>query len=348
MLTRTRLGVLAISLVAVSSPSTFAQGQCQHAAGTPACRTDPIKPVFAPTGWKTTALDHITFRVVDAKAEAAFYAAVMGWTLRQDDGMQVVMDMGGNGSAIFRSSTLASLQPITSSSRPTLVRAAVDELGFVITPWNAERVATSLRERGLNPTAENDTTGFESFRFKGPDGLDLQVSNRPRYGQRSAGKVQLPFAPTRWRTVWLDHLSLRAANYKTAASFYENLLGWKPTYDEGSQNQLLMGDVGDIIIRGGNPFDPDPSKNPVGDIGRIDHISLGIKPWDTDGVRAALETRKLAVTIDTVGLGDIHVAPYKSYHTTTPNGYNLQISRITRSTRSLLPRVVKPQPPSTQ
>jgi len=329
----------------------FAQGRCQHAAGTPACRTDSIKPAFAPTGWKTTALDHITFRVVNAKAEAAFYAAVMGWTLRQDDGTQVVMDMGGNGSAIFRSSPLPSLQPVTravTASGSTPVRAAVDGLGFVISPWNSERIASGVRERGLDPTADNDASGFQSFRFKGPDGIDLQVSNRPRYRQRSASDLPLPFPPTGWRTVWLDHLSLRASNYKTAASFYENLLGWKPTYDEGSQNELLMGDVGDIIIRGGNPLDPDPSKNPVGDVGRIDHISFGITPWDTDGVRTVLETRKLAVTVDTVGGGDIHVAPYKSYHTVTPNGYNLQISRITRSTRSLLPDFVKPQPPPTQ
>jgi len=108
-----------------------------------------------------------------------------------------------------------------------------------------------------------------------------------------------------------------------------------------------MGGAGDIIIRGGNPLDPDPSKNPVGIVGRVDHISFGIAPWDTDAVRTELENRKLAVTVDTVGGGDIHVAPYKSYHTETPNGYNLQISRITRSTRSLLPTVVKPQPPST-
>ena len=51
-------------------------------------RTYPIKPVFAPTGWTTVALDHITFRVVDPRAEAAFYAAVLGWTLRADDGTQ--------------------------------------------------------------------------------------------------------------------------------------------------------------------------------------------------------------------------------------------------------------------
>ena len=32
--------------------------------------------------------------------------------------------------------------------------------------------------------------------------------------------------------------------------------------------------------------------------------------------------------------GDIHVTKYKSYHTTTPNGYDLQISNGTRETRT--------------
>ncbi len=56
--------------------------------------------------------------------------------------------------------------------------------------------------------------------------------------------------------MWLDHISFSVTNYKESASFYCSLLGWKPTYDEGSQNECLIGDVGDIIIRGGNPLDP--------------------------------------------------------------------------------------------
>src|SRR5581483_5101280 len=66
----------------------------------------------------------------------------------------------------------------------------------------------------------------------------------------------LPFAATGWRTVWLDHLSFGVRDYKRSASFYENLLGWTPTYDEGSQIELMIGDIGDIIVRGGNPLDP--------------------------------------------------------------------------------------------
>src|SRR6185295_6844798 len=75
-----------------------AQRRCMLTLGSPACNTTDIKPIFEPTGWKTVALEQITFRVADYKKEAAFYAALMGWTLRTDDGKQAVMDVGDWGS----------------------------------------------------------------------------------------------------------------------------------------------------------------------------------------------------------------------------------------------------------
>ena len=38
--------------------------------------------------------------------------------------------------------------------------------------------------------------------------------------------------------------------------------------------------------------------------------------------------------IDTSTSDEFHVAGFKSYHTTTPNGYDLQISATTRGTRN--------------
>ena len=46
-----------------------------------------------------------------------------------------------------------------------------------------------------------------------------------------------------------------------------------------------------------------------------------------------LTKRGLTAREDTGGRGDIHTAPYKSYHTTTPNGFDLQISATTRANR---------------
>ena len=181
-----------------------------------------------------------------------------------------------------------------------------------------------------------------------------------------AAPIPQAFEPTGWKTVWLDHLSFSVSNYKESASFYMNLLGWTPTYDEGSQNELLIGDVGNVIVRGGNPLDPNFGRGrgagaapaaapatPPARSARIDHISFGISPWDTDGVKAELEKRGLRATIDTSSKhqapdgtwvnDDIHTAQFKSYHTQTPNGYNLQISYVTHDNRLALSNAVRPK-----
>ena len=211
--------------------------------------------------------------------------------------------------------------------------------------------------RGLTPIAETGANNFESFHVKDPDGFDLQISNgafaKRRKASPAAAKLSepAPFEPTGWKTVWLDHLSFGASDYKRSASFYCNLLGWTETYDEGSQNECLIGEIGDIIIRGGNPLDPNfgaSTGRSGGAAARrigIDHISFGIQPWDTDGVKAELEKRGLRAQIDTSTGDEIHVAAFKSYHTTTPNGYNLQISYVTHDNRLALPNAVKPKPP---
>ena len=330
-----------------------AQGRCIRAYGSPACNTDSIPPVFARTGWRTASLDHITFRVAEPKKEAAFYAALMGWKTRSENEQRVVMDVGDWGTVIFRQAPGDSFtQPArTNANRPPL-RAAVETIAFDIEPWNAKSIEAELRKRGLDPVADNDGKGFESFHVRDRDGFDLQLGNGKGYTRArraSPANVRLseapPFEATGWQTVWLDHLSFGARNYKASASFYVNLLGWGPTYDEGSQNELMIGDVGDIIIRGGNPLDPAFGAAGGRAGGVIDHISFGISPWDTDGVKAALDSRGLPVTIDTSDGTEIHVAQYKSYHTVTPNGYNLQISYNTRDTRLNLAVAVNPRRP---
>jgi len=102
--------------------------------------------------------------------------------------------------------------------------------------------------------------------------------------------------------VWLDHISFEVTNYKETKAFYAALLGWKPTGDEGSQ----MG-----------------------------HVLFGIAPWHTDPIKAEPTRRGLASRDDTGGTGDIHdpAARYKSYHTTTPDGYDRQISNATKANR---------------
>jgi len=380
-------GVAAPFAAAFGSSTAFAQGRCRDGFGQGGCPLDmetatkAIAPVFAPTGWRTVSLDHIAFQVADHKTEAAFYVALMGWKLRSLDDTQAVMDLGDWGTVIFKrgaAAAPAAAAPTAAGAgggrgggRGGASNATVQGFCFDIAPWNAKTVEEELKKRGLTPIADNDGKGFESFHVKDPDGFALQIGNgnghakaRKASSAPVAGAAPAPFDSTGWKTVWLDHLSFSATNYKESASFYQNLLGWKPTYDEGSQHELMIGEIGDVIIRGGNVFDPNFGRGGRGGRGggeagadaapaapatpaarsaRIDHISFGISPWDTDGVKAELEKRGLPATIDTSTKDDIHVAQFKSYHTRTPNGYNLQISYVTHDNRLALPNAVKPK-----
>jgi catechol 2,3-dioxygenase-like lactoylglutathione lyase family enzyme len=351
-------GALAMSaavLLASAARPMLAQGRCMLTFGSPACNTADIKPVFAPTGWKTVALDHLTFRVADVEKEAAFYTALMGWTLRSVTDTEAVLDVGDWGTVVFKKGA-----PGT--------RTAVESFCFAIDQWSAPKVEAALRQRGLDPVADNDGKGFESFHLKDPDGFDLQISNNSGFAKGRPAKTAAtlsapaPFEPTGWQSVWLDHISFSVTNYKESTSFYTNLLGWTTTYDEGSQIECLIGDVGDIVIRGGNPLDPNfgrgggrAGSGAAARSARIDHISFGIRPWDTDGVKAELEKRGLRAQIDTSSRhqtpdgtwvpDEIHTAAFKSYHTQTPNGFNLQISYVTRDNRLALANAVKPKAP---
>ncbi|HEX7139040.1 MAG TPA: VOC family protein [Vicinamibacterales bacterium] len=332
--------------VAVRPATAFAQGQCGGGrAGTPECDPTPAKLPFEPTGWKTVLLDHLSCQVVDYPKEAAYYAALMDWKIRSDDGRQAVLDIGDWGGLVLR----GGYQPAPPSAVDAAGRsggpggapraprnAAFDGFCWGIEPWDAKNVETELRKRGLAPVADNHGSDFQSFHVKDPDGFDLQISDGNRRNRRqgpASGKTSAaaPFESTGWKTVWLDHISFEVSNYKETVAFYTALLGWAPGTDEGSQNQCQIGDVGDIIIRRGNrgtPVAGAPRRASMG------HISFGIAGFDPDQVKAELEKRGLTARVDTGGRGDIHTSSYKSYHTTTPNGYDLQISATTRANRN--------------
>src|ERR1700682_5676257 len=92
---RQLLQALGIAAVAAPMTAAFGQGRCGGTrAGTTACDTMPARLPFEPTGWKTVFMDHFTMQATDPKREAAYYAMLMGWKVRSDDGTRIVMDIG--------------------------------------------------------------------------------------------------------------------------------------------------------------------------------------------------------------------------------------------------------------
>jgi hypothetical protein len=310
----------------------------------------PAPSPFEPTGWKTILLDHFSCKVADHEKEAGFYNALMNWDVRSDDAQESVLDIGDFGGIVIKGGYQPSADELAAEKAQYDRRAAMakqrgTEMGpFVpkstvfdgfcwgIDQWDAKKVEAALKARGLDPVADNQGHDFQSFHVKDPDGFDLQISNgnrrnrrtKPATGQLSAAA---PFDHTDWKTVWIDHISYQCSDYKKTVAFYQALLGWQPTEYTRSYNQVRIGDVGDIIIRNGRPGGAPGSS--------IDHIAVGITPFNPEEVKAALDKRALRSSIDTNGGGAIDTAPYKSYHTQTPNGFDLQISNITIATRGL-------------
>jgi hypothetical protein len=159
-----RTALQALGFAAVGAPlSLSAQGRCMLTFGTPACNTTEIAPIFErPAGRRPRSTTSPSGSPTTARGHALI--ALMGWTLRSDDGKQAVLDMGDWGSAIFRQGDGAA-------------RVAVESFSFAIDRWNAKTVEAELRKRGLQPVADNDGKGFESFWVKDPDGWDLQIAN---------------------------------------------------------------------------------------------------------------------------------------------------------------------------
>jgi catechol 2,3-dioxygenase-like lactoylglutathione lyase family enzyme len=148
----------------------------------------------------------------------------------------------------------------------------------------------------------------------------------------AAAQNTAPSAP--WKTVHLDHISYSVTDYKRSAAFYTSLMGWEVANDNGTnQATLKIGTVGEIIIRnarrpeGAAPAPAAPAaaqgtRPPI--TGVINHISYGVAPWDTDGVKAELERRGLNPRPDMVG------TDFKSFHVLDPDGWDLQISNQTK------------------
>ena len=133
-------------------------------------------------------------------------------------------------------------------------------------------------------------------------------------------------SPAPLKTVWLDHISYAVSDYRRSAAFYRDLMGWEIVKDDGQkQCTMKIGDVGGIIIRNRAGYLAATGGTCESKItGVIDHVSWGVKPWDTAKVKAELEKRGLQPKPDMVG-------KFQSFHVSDPDGWDLQISNQTDS-----------------
>lgn len=127
-----------------------------------------------------------------------------------------------------------------------------------------------------------------------------------------------------FHTVALDHISYQVADYRRTRDFYADLMGMSVRGDNGTSQCLLEFGDSMLIARNHRTREgetPDPNPKP-----KVDHIAYKIDDWDTDRVKAELESRGLTPRLDTGG----DVPHYVSFHVADPDGFDLQISGIAK------------------
>jgi catechol 2,3-dioxygenase-like lactoylglutathione lyase family enzyme len=335
----------ALAVAAIASPvASLAQ---EPGANRAPRDTTPLVPPFESTGWKTVWLDHLSYRCVDYRKAAAFYATLMGWKVRSDDGKEAMLDIGENSGGILIRGGLSAPPPaaITDAglgvSRPP-VQAVFDGFAWGIEPWDTDKVKAELTKRGLNPVADHHGSDYRSFHVKDPDGFDLAITNGTKASRRKGPAnaklpAPAPFEPTGWNTLYLDHISFEVPDFRRSAAFYQALLGWTVRPGNGSQVSVQIGEIAGAIIRGNAAAraqargdvaaaaQASQSANAVS--AAIGHISFGIENWNTERVRAELKKRDV-VYVNREGQREPRpdmTGTLESFHVPDAMGWDLQI-----------------------
>jgi catechol 2,3-dioxygenase-like lactoylglutathione lyase family enzyme len=340
-----RRDFFAFATAALTLPaSVFSQARGQGRGQQPPA--PPLELPFEATGWKCVWLDHLDYQCVDYKKAAAWYATLMGWKVRSDDGKQAVLDIGENSGGIIIRGGMTAPPPAAitdtglGAERPK-VQAMFDGFAWGIDPWDPKKVKAELEKRGLKPVADN-RGDYQSFRFQDPDGFNVAVTNgRKALRRKGPANAKLPapapFEPTGWNTLFLDHISFEVSNPRKAAAFYQALLGWNVRPGTDSMN-VQIGDIAGAIVRGnaafraaargGNtPTEVAPARPAIG------HISFGIQGWNTEKVREELIKRDVVYLIN----GKREPRPdmtgnLQSFHVPDAMGWDLQIGNKTSPT----------------
>jgi catechol 2,3-dioxygenase-like lactoylglutathione lyase family enzyme len=162
---------------------------------------------------------------------------------------------------------------------------------------------------------------------------------------RDTVPLVMPFEPTGWNTVWLDHFNYQCVDHKKAAAFYCALMGWKVRAVDGHSATLDIGEnVGGVVIRDGLAVPPPPAITDAGlGVTRppiravYDGFAWGIDQWDEKRVRADLEKRGLKPVARNHG-------DYRSFWFKDPDGFDVAVTNGTRENRRKTPVDPKLQP----
>ena len=114
-------------------------------------------------GFRTIAVNHISYQVNDYAKTRDFYADLMGMKVVADTGTQCNLILGDTSTFVIpRNAPQGSTPP------------RIDHIAYTIENWDKDAVKAELERRGLNPRPDTEN----SFHIKDPNGFDLQISGK--------------------------------------------------------------------------------------------------------------------------------------------------------------------------
>ena len=119
----------------------------------------PAAQAIPGQGFKTMAINHISYQVADYAKTRDFYADLLGMQVKQDDGKQCFLTFGDSF--------------LIPRNRPSNT-PRIDHIAYTIDNWDKNAVETELKRRGLKPIADTEN----SFHVEDPNGFDLQISGK--------------------------------------------------------------------------------------------------------------------------------------------------------------------------
>ena len=115
------------------------------------------------SGFKTIAVNHISYVSKDYAKTRDFYADLMGMKVSHDDGKQCYLAFGDTF-----------LLPRNARAGGAQTPPLINHIAYTIDHWDKEKVKAELERRGLSPRPDTEN----SFHVKDPDGFDLQISGK--------------------------------------------------------------------------------------------------------------------------------------------------------------------------
>ena len=271
------------------------------------------------TGFRTTGINHISYRVKDYARARDFYSSLFGMKVSADDGTKCYLSAGDVHIVV---------QP--GHDQATRRTPLIDHIAFSIANWNKDAILAELKRRGLTPEPEQMIDGRKhhasdsAYQIRDPDGFrvtmvrDGQLKLYELLKQPAGGSVPAPSGgKAGFKTKGINHISYRVADYRKTRDFFSGLFGMQVSADDGMQCHLAAGDVS---IHVGPGYNEATRRTPV-----IDHIAYSIANWNTDAVLTELKRRGLTPEPEEFRGGRKHHDGTVGFQVKDPDGFRVTL-----------------------